>query len=599
MVRLSMTPENAFQFALDTSPESGSGNLKDMFRAQLLELLKLLVPTRDGEEVLIDGFKILNDPNTVWPLYVTEDPDCSLSEPLDLYEPRIRYIRRTMEALLRVVDLETNGEPVSVDGFRLKDLKQWLAPGNASDILAHAAGRCNLDCRFCYNKGASRVLNPVVRGPEDEYREIRTRIEQYRPQAGLGVFPDMGSPAELLIHPRILDILTELRQKTGETLRFSTNGSTLTQETIQNLAGYKPIYLDVSLNSSSPERRAWLMRDPCPRTAIDSLAILREAGIPYAVVIVPWPEPDIETMLEDLEQTIPFAADFDPGLIQISLPGYSRGLSEDTLFSHGRVWDDIKKKALSLRAGTDVPVVLRPGLFEEYTDPGQVNAPVLIGTIKNSPLARAGIRAGDRLLRVNGLKVMSRPQARSLLTVLHDSDLKSSSITVEREGGRIERKTDLTDFGYPYTRETATHLGAAFASSGVPSEWLERLRDTVLSRKAEEALLLTSSLVKPTLESLMAGHGFRTNGRLHIRIPRNSYFGGNISMGDLLVVQDFIEAIEEFIEQEHIRPDLVIIPSSPFHLSGWGRDLTGRVYLDIERRTGCPVALVECDPIFD
>jgi len=47
------------------------------------------------------------------------------------------------------------------------------------------------------------------------------------------------------------------------------------------------------------------------------------------------------------------------------------------------------------------------------------------------------------------------------------------------------------------------------------------------------------------------------------------------------------------------RPDLVVIPSSPFHLSGWGRDLTGRVYLEIERSTGVPVALVECEPIFD
>ena len=53
------------------------------------------------------------------------------------------------------------------------------------------------------------------------------------------------------------------------------------------------------------------------------------------------------------------------------------------------------------------------------------------------------------------------------------------------------------------------------------------------------------------------------------------------------------------MEKEEVEPDLVVIPSSPFHLSGWGRDLTGRVYLDIERSTGIPVALVECEPIFD
>ena len=70
-------------------------------------------------------------------------------------------------------------------------------------------------------------------------------------------------------------------------------------------------------------------------------------------------------------------------------------------------------------------------------------------------------------------------------------------------------------------------------------------------------------------------------------------------MGDLMVVEDFIEAIEAFIKEGGIQPDLVVIPSSPFHLSGWARDLTGRVYLDIERHTNVPVALVECEPMFD
>ena len=70
-------------------------------------------------------------------------------------------------------------------------------------------------------------------------------------------------------------------------------------------------------------------------------------------------------------------------------------------------------------------------------------------------------------------------------------------------------------------------------------------------------------------------------------------------MGDLLVVQDYIEAIDDFIRTEGIRPDLALLPSSPFHLSGWGRDVTGRVYLDIERHTNIRVALVECDPIYD
>ena len=70
-------------------------------------------------------------------------------------------------------------------------------------------------------------------------------------------------------------------------------------------------------------------------------------------------------------------------------------------------------------------------------------------------------------------------------------------------------------------------------------------------------------------------------------------------MGDLLMVEDFIAAVKDFLEEGPVSPDLVVIPSSPFHMSGWGRDLSGRVYKDIERVTGIPVGLIECDPIFD
>ena len=70
-------------------------------------------------------------------------------------------------------------------------------------------------------------------------------------------------------------------------------------------------------------------------------------------------------------------------------------------------------------------------------------------------------------------------------------------------------------------------------------------------------------------------------------------------MGDLLVVQYFVDCVKDYMIENKCKPDLVIIPSSPFNLSGWGRDLTGRVYLDIERETGVPVQLLHCTTIYD
>ncbi len=128
---------------------------------------------------------------------------------------------------------------------------------------------------------------------------------------------------------------------------------------------------------------------------------------------------------------------------------------------------------------------------------------------------------------------------------------------------------------------------------------MERLKSVIASRRAEEVLLLTSRLVRPTLERLISRNGLFSGVRLHLHVPESDFFGGNIFMGDLMVVEDFIRAARQFMDQQKIRPDLIVVPSSPFHLSGWSRDLTGRVYLDIERHLRIPVALVECDPIFD
>jgi len=589
------------RFPLSDDGASRLSGPSDLMGLHLRELLDLLVPMQRGREVVVDGYRPLNDRGAVYPLYPPEEAKREEpSQPIDLYEPRIGYIRRLLESLLEVVELESDGQPVKIDGFRLRNLNQWLTRGGgAGDIIAHAASRCNLSCRFCYNKDAPPVLSPETRTHDEEYREILKRIEYYVPRGRLNLFSNMGSPAEPLAHPRILDILTKLRGRTDEVFRISTNGAALTPEMIRALSDLAPVYLDVSLNSSSPERRAWLMRDPSPSTAIDSLALLRDAGIPFTVVVVPWPLPSSAEMLQDLEATIAFAARFEPVVIQISLPGCAREVAREAEFSLEEVWRELKATARKLRELADCPIVIRPGLFEDHDDPQGPNDPTIVGVVKNSPAARAGLRRGDRITKVNGLPVRSRPQARALLTTLHKSDLAEASLSVEREGKPLELELSLDEYDYPYTPETSTHLGVVFASAGVPQEWLERLKDVIVSRRAKEVLVLTSRLVRPTLEKMISRNGMFSETKLHLCVPSNDYFGGNIYMGDLLVVDDFIRAAEQFVERTGVRPDLIVAPSSPFHLSGWARDLTGRVYLEMERRLGIAVALVECDPIFD
>jgi uncharacterized Fe-S cluster-containing radical SAM superfamily protein len=590
-----------FRFALDPEITAGPLDLKELPTRHLRALLDLLTPTWHGKEVRIDGSNSLSEPGCTQPLYEADPGVCEPDDPLtDIYEPRLTYIRNLVESLLRVVDFEYEGEKRPIDGFRLKRPGQWLRPGGgAADILAQAAGRCNLKCRFCYNLGSPPAFQTTARQGADEFGEILSRIAYYVPGSKQGVFPRLGSPCEMLTHPHIMKILEALRKKTDELIRIPTNGSLLQPDLIQALARFKPLLIDVSLNSSSPLRRRWLMGDPHPEVAIRSLAELQSAHMAYSVIIVPWPFPSLDEMIADLNQTVAFASRFDPAFIQISLPGYSKRFSQEVLFDRETVWKEVKAEIVRLRMDVDCPLILRPGLFEEYLDPEAVDAPLLIGVVKNSPAARAGLLSGDRLLAVNGLPIKDRPQARSLLAGIHTSRLDEVSITIERAGGRKVFTLNLNNFDYPYERRTAPFIGCVFPSAGIPLDWTDSLRQVISCKGAREVLILTSTLIRPTLKKRIRETLFLPEVVLHLRVPPNRYFGGNIFMGDLLVVDDFIAAIKDFLDEELGVPDLVIIPSSPFRLGGWGRDLTGKVYKEIERCTGIPVSLIECDPIFD
>jgi MoaA/NifB/PqqE/SkfB family radical SAM enzyme/RNase P/RNase MRP subunit p29 len=576
-------------------------NLQEMLAGHLQAILDLLTLTWKGKRVRIDGYRLLDEPDLDHPLYPDVNQESAqYADRLDIYEPRIPYIRQLMESILSIVDFEYQGEPVRIDGFLLKRPDQWLKPGGgAADILAQAATRCNLKCRFCYNLGSPPVFKETSRKAEAEYEEILARIAYYVPGSKLGLFPDAGSPCEMLTHPYILEILTALRRKTDEVVRIPTNGSLLTPEMIRALSQYQPLFVDVSLNTSSPSRRRWLMRDLEPEVAINALAELESAHISYSVVIVPWPFPSLEEMVEDLVRTVAFSARFNPAYMQISLPGYSRWFSNETLFDREEVWNRLKTEIRQLRTVTDCPLIIRPGLFEEYLDPEAIDAPRLIGVIRHSPAAGAGMVPGDRLVAINGLRVSNRTQALLLLGTIHNSRLDRVLVTVERPGGQVDLPLGLKNFEYPFDPRTAPYAGCVFPSAGIPLNWMEQIRTMIATEKAREVLILTSTLVRPMLEKRIRESFFPDEVHLHLCVPANHYLGGNIFMGDLLTVEDFIAVVKTFLDEGQVLPDLIIIPSSPFHLSGWGRDLTGRVYKDIERVTGIPVGLIECAPIFD
>ncbi|GAI51780.1 unnamed protein product, partial [marine sediment metagenome] len=128
----------------------------ELITSQLRNLLDVATLTQGGRELKVDGFKLLSDQESVYEIGLSgaASPSPSLGTTA-LYEPRIELIKRQLESLLSVVELEANGAVAHVDGFRLKNLSDWLvsSSGDPGEILEYAASRCNCDCIMCYNKG--------------------------------------------------------------------------------------------------------------------------------------------------------------------------------------------------------------------------------------------------------------------------------------------------------------------------------------------------------------------------------------------------------------------------------------------------------------
>ncbi|MDY6833762.1 MAG: radical SAM protein [Chloroflexota bacterium] len=586
--------------------------LVELIRAEFESLLNLTRIFEKQTEVRPDSFRLLNDNKTCRELFKQRSNYTSDNEVIDLtcdntslYEPRIDFIRQQLQNLLSVVELEKDGQVVEVDGFRLKNLNDWLVPSSRdpSGIAVHLATKCNCDCNFCYLKGnpPSVVLKQPRRPAEDELHEAMTRVKYWSPRAGRALFPNLGGIYEVLSHPGCISVLQALREKSDKPFRLTTNGESLNSEMVAKLDGLRPLYLYVSLNSSSPQRRRLLMRSKRPRVAIDSLQILREYSIPYAVVIVPWPVDGIDEMLDDLSQTVAFADDHGSHLVQINLPGYSQYFSEQKLFDLDDVWSATLSCIGKLRKEFSTPIIAMPTLYEENFYQDRKNLPYVVGIVRNSPAASCGLRQGDLIVRLNELNVRNRPQARDILSNIRRGQRTMVDLVVQRGDSEFNLVINLDNHEYPYSVDTDNHLGIILLGTGLRVSDIERMRDIIEARKVKHVLFLSSRLVKPTLEQCLNDTHLLSNPnwRVDIEIPRNRFFGGNIFMGDLLVVEDFIQHIREYIENQGVMPELVIIPSTPFSLGQWGRDITGRPYLDIERNVGIPVELLECDPILD
>ncbi len=125
-------------------------------------------------------------------------------------------------------------------------------------------------------------------------------------------------------------------------------------------------------------------------------------------------------------------------------------------------------------------------------------------------------------------------------------------------------------------------------------QYVKQIHSAIHERQARSTLVVVSRFYRDLVANLLADLPLPEGAGLELLVPENEFFGGNVNVGDLWVLEDIARAVERHRESG-ARPDLLVLPSS--FLSRWGRDLRGVPYTELETVLGIDIALVRCERI--
>jgi hypothetical protein len=514
-------------------------------------------------------------------------------------EPRLQLISNLFGSINRCGRFDIDGKDARVDGFRLKNLRFWSRYPSTRliDNFGELSTYCNCDCTFCFLNGSAK-LSP--KRPMLAVKEAKTRARYYSPETRTGLPTPSAPPGEPFTNPHAIQLLRIARASHPDhVIDITTNGDYLDEKTLGALAELQPIHISLSINSSNEEQRRRIMGSRRPGNAIRAMPVMRQLGIQFTGSIVPSPE----SPLADVAQTMRDIDRHAPMQIRLCLPGYTQYVGEAATFDTRTFWDSLIELATRLRPEIRSPLLIQPGFYWNK----EIRA-IIDGIFPNSPAERAGLRFGDRIIRVNHQPVVSRAEAVHLIEQFPD---KNAPWTVRLEIERARRRfsvelsnelsidEDLYPYkpkGYAACYESLARWGFGVQlMDGFDIGSLKRVKEAVERHpQARRILVFTTPLVKDLYAQALYIVGESPECRfrdveVRATVARQNFWGGNIMVGDLHVVQDFIDHLQ-LLNECGYRPDLAIIPSS--FTNSWGLDLLGHSFMDIERRTGVKVELV-------
>jgi membrane-associated protease RseP (regulator of RpoE activity) len=506
---------------------------------------------------------------------------------------------RLLSALIRYVDADDDAFKL-IDGFALRDLEYWAKypVGSTIDALGCICSYCDAKCVFCF-----RHSSPLERHGHKmlSLPEAQTLLRYYDIKKGVGLPIPLHDTGEVFLNNAVLDILKDVRARNKNIIinDLTTHGGHLSEATLDQLADLKPLFMVVSLNACDLGTRSAVMKQRSCERGLQAPSALKSRGIQYIGSIVPWPTGGIAAF----EDTLRYLDEHDPFLIRVCLPSYTSLSGKEAPFDAAAFWAEIGGSIDRIRPEIRAPLLIQPSWYLRQEVWAHVD-----GVVRNSPAEWAGLRFGDRITEVEGKTVLGRQEAQSEILKAGQAGTLVG-IEFERDGNKhhvvLEHKMEVDDDFYPYKPagynvDPHAYFGLHFIDSFRIDNVLGLSQIIKQHPDAERILLFTTQLAKPLLLQTMtnmvrAGFDELPLDRIRLTIAPHGYWGGNIVIGDIHVVGDFIVQIER-LKASGYSPDLVLIPSS-FTMGSWGLDILGQSFQEIERRTECVTRLIPTTPV--
>lgn len=434
----------------------------------------------------------------------------------------------------------------------------------AKNNILPITSACNLSCIFCSHRGNPSELEVYHTGhiKLETIKEIASYLDSEE-KIVIGESTTKICEGEPLLHPKFKQVIKFLRARFPETkLKITTNGSLLNAEIIEFLAVNKPLELNLSLNSSSVQGRKKLMGDDDFKPEVISLLKQHKLKFHGSIVAMPWIVGE-----KDLFETILFLAEHNALSIRVFIPGYTKLSPPEIKYSELEI-NKIKKIIKQIKKKYQIAITLEPIRVKD------LKAKVA-GIIKDSPVDKAGLKSGDEIISVNQKDVFSRASAFDLI--------------YKEENPRLEVKRNDKSLSFELKKDKSSFSGLVMNYDYSFSSYKElfyELRDS----QAKNILFLTSELATGVMgEVISLLNQDLANKNLAQQVVENKFFGGSIACAGLLIVSDFVNALN--CRKDLKKFDLILLPSAPFDYKG--DDLCGVNYSKLEDEFNISFAIID------